>query len=533
VQAHRCVLVFAFLSCFASACGAILGDFEVPSRMADAGDGANGGAADAVSERESDAQRDAASVGDGGRVDAGGSDARGTEGGSGEGGRGDAGGADGGGGAGDSGEAGAPLPAIDVLDFALGSQHSCAVVRYTPSDDASAARTVTYCWGANDRGQLGGGTVVPLPDGGIDAGAPTFVVAQVASPIAHISASPTSNHTCAYDTGGQVWCWGANDLGQVNGTAANPMAAIATPVRLANANTGGALTASLLAVGANHACAADTRTSSSAPIFCWGSNDHCQDGYVTGGMCPPVSGVVPSAALSTATPVFALALGGNATLVEDQRVSGTHAAVDFIGDSANGQCYGQAIGDISSPIECANAGEIYPVDLSMGSGHGCEIGSLDGGANQVYCWGDNSTLQVDPSFTGGGHLGAGPVFTAYTDAPKAVGAGNGVSCTVFMAPSGNYLACQGANSHYQLAQDTNLQPAGPVIVKDAQGRPIDVISVHLGSAHVCALTRGARHTLLCWGDNSVGEVGTPVSRNAKGTLDVLSPTQVAFPPQAP
>jgi hypothetical protein len=363
--------------------------------------------------------------------------------------------------------------------------------------------------------------------------APTFAVTLLANATVHLAASPTSNHTCAFDTTAQVWCWGANDVGQINGTAATPQTNIATPVRLANANTGGALTASLLSLGANHACSADTRADASAPIFCWGANDHCQSGAV-GGMCTPVSGVVPSSGLAGAQPVFGLALGGNATLVIDQPpFATTHRVVQFIGDSSYGQCYGQAIGDVTSATACANSGEIYPVDLSMGNGHGCEIGSLDGGANQVYCWGDNGTLQVDPSITGGGHIGAGPVFAAYQDPPIAAGAGDGDTCIVFTKAGTNYLACQGANSHYQLAQNTNLQPAGPVIINDAQGKAIDVDSVHLGSAHVCARTRAAPHELLCWGNNAVGQAGASIATNSKGTLDVLFPMRVAFPPTPP
>jgi alpha-tubulin suppressor-like RCC1 family protein len=541
VHSYRRLVLIVLAGLLVTACAAILGDFQGGGAPGDTGDGSS----DAVTGGDGRGQSDGALALDGG--DGGGGDAGAIDGASSEANGGDGGARDGAsveaasGDAGNSegGEAGPPLPVLDVLGFALGSAHTCAVVRYTPSGDAAAAATTTYCWGANDHGQLGGGTTTPLPDAGGDA-SPAFVVPLTATTLAHVAASSTSNHTCAYDVTGQVWCWGANDLGQVNGAVTTSTLDVPTPVRLTDSNTGGRLIASQLAVGANHACSADTRADASAPIFCWGANDHCQAGHVdTTGACTfTPENVAPAPALTSAEPVFGLALGDNATIIVDQRF-GTHPVLDFIGDSANGQCNGQSLADVPNLQSCGNWGQLYPIDVSMGNGHGCVVASDDGGvANQVDCWGDNSTLQVDPTLTGGGHVGGHPVFTAVpgvpaSDVPVAVGAGNGDSCVVFSTPGrGNSLACQGANSHFQLASNTNLQAAGPVVVNDGAGRPIDVMSVGLGSAHVCALTRMAPHNLLCWGDNSYGQVGVPVTRSSMGTFDVLSPVAVAFPVQA-
>jgi alpha-tubulin suppressor-like RCC1 family protein len=60
------------------------------------------------------------------------------------------------------------------------------------------------CWGENDHGQLGDGTVIgrstPAQIGGLP------VTIQVVT---------TANHACALGIDGSVWCWGRGDHGQM------------------------------------------------------------------------------------------------------------------------------------------------------------------------------------------------------------------------------------------------------------------------------------------------------------------------------
>lgn len=113
-------------------------------------------------------------VSDGGSVAAGGS------GGTGDGGT---------GGAGGMGPSYPPGAAI-----ATGVSFSCAMVAGT-----------VHCWGNNDRGQVGNGSaaaVEPSPQQVELADAALEIVAGAA-------------HACARLTDGSVWCWGANDEGQL------------------------------------------------------------------------------------------------------------------------------------------------------------------------------------------------------------------------------------------------------------------------------------------------------------------------------
>jgi len=136
----------------------------------------------------------------------------------------------------------------EATDVSAGGRHTCAVAR---------AGTVE-CWGANDWGQLGNGLRQarsrPQRVKGL-AGAATVVAAG-------------DNHTCALTEAGVVWCWGANDLGQLGSVATKPSRAEPGFVP--------GLTGKATAVtsGANHTCA----LMSSGRVRCWGANDSGQLG---------------------------------------------------------------------------------------------------------------------------------------------------------------------------------------------------------------------------------------------------------------
>ena len=95
-----------------------------------------------------------------------------------------------------------PTPVVGGLAFrsiriSAGSQWRdvCGV---TPEGDA-------YCWGSNDHGQLGGGTT-----GGVSS-----VPVKVFGGLVFADVSPGGDHTCGMTTDGEAYCWGRNDHGQL------------------------------------------------------------------------------------------------------------------------------------------------------------------------------------------------------------------------------------------------------------------------------------------------------------------------------
>ena len=131
-----------------------------------------------------------------------------------------------------------------VRSLSAGGAHTCAV------DQAGGV----WCWGADDRGQLG------LGASGTNVDAP----AAVALPAAATGVSAGGAHSCASLGDASVWCWGANDSGQLgDGTTVDRP----TPARVAGAS--GAVSA-----GSLHSCA----SSADHAVSCWGADTSGQLG---------------------------------------------------------------------------------------------------------------------------------------------------------------------------------------------------------------------------------------------------------------
>jgi serine/threonine-protein kinase len=141
--------------------------------------------------------------------------------------------------------------------FAVGERHTCA-----RAVDGSA-----YCWGANDRGQLGNGSTRP-------ALVPSSVLLPVGAPFRFARISAGGSTSCGWSDLGRVVCWGAGESGQrgdgTTGDATRPV-----PVDFGEREP----RITRFSVGAGTACAADD----SGDAYCWGANDHGQlgDGSTT------------------------------------------------------------------------------------------------------------------------------------------------------------------------------------------------------------------------------------------------------------
>lgn len=142
--------------------------------------------------------------------------------------------------------------------LSAGESHTCGV-----STSGSA-----YCWGENSSGQLGNGAVAPIADTPQSvAGGATFT---------EISAG--GRHTCGIATGGDLYCWGANDSLQL-GTSTTPNVVSNTPLLVP-----GISNVVQVSAGANHTCA----IVQGGQAYCWGSASWGQVGNGT------TSGIVTS-----------------------------------------------------------------------------------------------------------------------------------------------------------------------------------------------------------------------------------------------
>lgn len=120
-----------------------------------------------------------------------------------------------------------------------GAYHTCALL----------ADSTLRCWGRNDQGQLGNGTVTSSS---------TAVTVSGLTGVAAVSGGGV--HTCAVLTNGTVRCWGENQFGQLgNGNTATST----TPVQVV-----GISNAVDVSVGWRHTCA----RLGDGTVRCWGEN---------------------------------------------------------------------------------------------------------------------------------------------------------------------------------------------------------------------------------------------------------------------
>jgi alpha-tubulin suppressor-like RCC1 family protein len=226
-----------------------------------------------------------------------------------------------------------------------GSAHTCA--RTTPQPDS----TYLYCWGANERGQLGDGTNLRR----------TAPVA-VAGTIAFSAVTAGRNHTCAVATAtGAAYCWGDNTFGQLGDGS--------TTARNAPVPVAGGRAFIELSAGGEHTCG----VTGALEAYCWGANTYGQlgDGTTMQRTTPVlVTGGVSFSRIALGGE-FSCAMGGNQKLY-------------CWGRNADGELgLGSFVGHLTPPPV---AGSINPIGIAGGERHACAT-TFDGVA---YCWGSNA-----------------------------------------------------------------------------------------------------------------------------------------------
>ena len=356
-------------------------------------------------------------------------------------------------------------PLQDVAQVVAGAGHTCALL----------TNGGVKCWGRNNYGQLGDGTITANP-------IPVDVVG-LASGVAALSAG--WGHTCALLTGGGVKCWGYNDSGQLgDGTTTFR----ATPVPVSGLSSG----VRALAAGWYHTCA----LTSGGGVRCWGWNGDGQLGDET-----TTNQLAPVAATGLESGVSALAAGASHTCALT-----TSGGVQCWGSNASGQLGDGTTTSRATPVAVVGLSSGVSA-LAAGASHTCAL--LTGGG--IQCWGAN----------GFGQLGDGTTTDSLT--PVAVaGLSSGVSaldtqsfhtCALL---TGGGVQCWGNNDFGQLGDGTTLTRLAPVAVT---GLSSGVSALAVGYFHTCGVMHDG--SAQCWGANDAGQLGDGIAwRTTPG--DVLT-----------
>ena len=366
----------------------------------------------------------------------------------------------------------APKPVSLVSGgMAIGANHTCVL-----SDGK------VYCWGKNDRGQLGDGDPLnsaahlsmrefPRPvikdDGSILEG-----VEKIAS---------SKNHTCAVRAG-RAYCWGANEHLQLGaGVDDRP---VAREVRgPSNSDLFGVQE---ISTGADHTCAIVN-----GGIWCWGGNSHGQIGVgaTSGNTAIPVPITVPYP--SANTPVS----GASKVAAGD---SFTCAVFDghvrCWGKNDQGQCgRSRANGnaDVNDPEVITS--DPHAQELVAGASHACILS--DG---KIRCWGSNSSGQsgltginsdvpVELRDAGGSAL----------QNFQKVYAGGDSSCGL----KNGQIFCWGRGADGQLGTGMAQDSLGVAFTSSAYDH---ALGFGIGFGHSCAITEAG---MFCSGKNESNQLG--------------------------
>lgn len=350
--------------------------------------------------------------------------------------------------------------------LAEGDSHSCLL-------DTSGG---VWCWGYNNSGQIGNGTMTTAKY--VTRAATLTTGAQM------IAAG--GYHTCALDSTRSVWCWGANESGQLgNGT----MTMSETPVRVSILGSG----VQSLALGFQHSCAVDA----SGVMWCWGNNAYGQLGNGT-----TSNSDVP-------VPTMTEFAGGAQSISMGYHHSCATNGIGALycwGYNNSGRLGDGTVTDRHVPTLVSNmASGIQAV--SAGYVHTCAVDA----SGVFWCWGDNTYGELGDSSFGTGSL--------YPQAVKTLSIG------VQTIALGGYHTCVSDGTHVNCWGDDKYGQAGSATYTN-QFAPIAVAGL---SAPIRGLASGGFHTCVldsvgmqCWGYNGYDELGDGTYTNNGNPVQVFN-----------
>lgn len=357
-----------------------------------------------------------------------------------------------------------------VTQLAAGGGHTCAI-----KTDGTL-----WCWGTNDRGQLGS-------DLGNDHHTP-IQIAEIGTAAKQVSAG--YNFSCALKTDGTVWCWGAGNIGQLgdglgtDSTAPVQVTALGTNVASVVSDHDGL-----------HSCAIETDGS----VWCWGGNAYGQIG----------NGTITNAL----SPVHVTAFGADAGAPTFVAVTASFGVTCARGSDASLWCWGSnsegqvGTGNNTGPNMCSGyacANTPYRVTELGGTVKGVANGDLHTcaieGDDSLWCVGLDTNHELGVVEDAG--LSFSPLHvTTLAGAVKAVAAGSEHTCAIETDGS---LWCWGDNNAGQVGVGTT--EAGSTVDVPVPTKVLDsVLAVTAGINHTCAID--ASRQAWCWGFNVGGRLG--------------------------
>ena len=436
------------------------------------------------------------------------------------------------------------LPAgLDFLTYAVGQTFSagqsstCAIY----SDDT------LRCWGANDMGQLGDGNVISSS---------TPVLVNFSDGATPVEVAVGGEHACAIMNDGSVRCWGRNDVGQVgrgtvciygsfaDGCNGNFGITASSTVLLPND-----LNATSISAGISHTCA----LMENGAVYCWGSNSNLQNGDGTSDdLATPAIASLPVGRYAVSLGVgnthscavldngSAICWGANSFGQLGDGSAGADATYQFVQlpagrsiveirgggahtcvllDAGDVACWGRnthgqlgdgtTIGKIT-PLIITLPGTLSATSIALGNLHSCAL--FDSG--EIACWGSNQNGLIG----GGGQYNATPSMLVLPDGLSllSLSAGEGHTCGL---TSTSRLVCIGDNGVGQLGDGSQINQPSLDYVVSIQGAIITTPHLPVGTIYGTPKTILSSTTYTIYANNSIGQTNFPLTLSIQIPLE--------------
>ncbi len=263
------------------------------------------------------------------------------------------------------------------LKVEVGNDHACAI---TATDNS------LWCWGSNDRQQLG-------TDSDTGNNFSNWIPEEVSFGGAWRDVSAGLNHTCALrqEAGGvSAWCWGDNSFGQTTSASPNPDF---NASRITNA-TGPEADWIAIAAGGGHSCG--IRETSILPLrrelYCWGRNNVGQLGQ---DIATTPTSAVPLR-VGNDTDWVDVSAGNNHTCgIRQPSTSPLERIVICWGENNSKQT--PALDDPLTQTKATLRQVEDKTDwlaIEAGFNNTCGLRRNSATSSSLFCWGDNSTSQI-------------------------------------------------------------------------------------------------------------------------------------------
>ena len=367
------------------------------------------------------------------------------------------------------------------------------------------------CWGSGVNGRLGNdaNTTLKLPGNPVvdNGGNPLTGVVQV---------SAGSEHSCALDSEGGVWCWGNGANGRLGNDASSESD---HAVAVVNGDSSVTALTGIVQIGGSSTspCALTVE----GGVVCWGYNsdgqignnfntdrDHPVDVVASGTNPTALSGIVQISQSSASNHTCALTVEGG---------------VVCWGKGGDGQLGNGYNTDKNYPVDVVASGTVTTplggiVQITTGGTHTCAI-TKEGG---VKCWGKGSNGRLgNKSSTDTNY----PVDVVDEDSAPLTGVvqiGSGTAHTCALLEGGG-VVCWGYNSDGQMGNGgaTDKDHAVKVLEKEGSSFALSgILQMSVGYNHACALNSDGE--ILCWGDGADGRLGNNATDNQPAPVKVVA-----------